>query len=81
MSNPAAKEGPPITFGTPLASLTNPQVFGSAPKCPAQLLPKKECQLKVLFFPDSPGPQSATLTIHDNAVNADQVIQLEGTGK
>ncbi len=81
MSNPAAKEGPPITFGSPLATLIGPEVFGFVTNCPAQLSPKKECQLKVQFFPSSPGPQSATLTISDNAANRNQVIELEGTGK
>ncbi len=86
LSNPA-KTGPPITFGNPLATvpMTSPQVFGfpetGSNNCPAQLLPKKKCKLTVLFTPVSPGSTSSSITIFDNASNANQTIQLEGSGK
>ena len=87
LRNPA-KHGLPITFGSPPATVpvTSPQVFGfplggGESNCPAQLLPKKKCKLVVLFAPTSEGPTSSTVTIYDNAGNANQVIQLKGTGK
>jgi hypothetical protein len=88
LSNPAKKGQPPITFGKPLATVpaTNPQEFGfpqsGATNCPAQLLPKQKCKLTVLFAPALKGPRpSSAVTIYDNAVNANQVVPLSGTGK
>ena len=86
LSNPARKGQPPITFGKPLAtfSATGPPVFGFPPSstnCPAQLLPKKKCKIKVQFAPASRGAVSSAVTIFDNAKNANQVIPLRGTGK
>ncbi|MGA7872771.1 MAG: protease pro-enzyme activation domain-containing protein [Candidatus Binatus sp.] len=85
--NPA-KHGLPITFGNPLATvpLTSPQIFGfpqgqGASTCGAQLWPKEKCKLVVLFAPTSPGPTSSTVTIFDNAGNANQTIELKGTGE
>src|ERR1019366_7871261 len=86
LSNPA-KSGPPISFGTPRATVppTSPQEFGfplsGATNCPAQLFPKKKCKLKVIFVPATPGPKSSAVTIFDNAGNANQVVTLTGTGK
>ncbi|MGC1400797.1 protease pro-enzyme activation domain-containing protein [Candidatus Binatus sp.] len=82
ISNPA-KHGSPITFGNPPAAVpsTSPQEFGFATNCPAQLLPKKKCKLTVLFAPSLPGPMFSTVTIYDNAANANQTIELQGTGK
>ena len=87
LRNPA-KHGLPITFGSPPATVpvTSPQIFGlplggGESNCPAQLLPKKKCKLVVLFAPTSEGPTSSAVTIYDNAGNANQVIQLKGTGK
>jgi subtilase family serine protease len=83
-----AKHGVPITFGSPMATIsqTDPTVFGipqggSASNCPAQLMPKQKCKLVVLFSPASPGETSSTVTIFDNAANANQTIQLRGRGK
>jgi hypothetical protein len=81
LSNPA-KSGPPISFGTPPATVppTSPQEFGfplsGATNCPAQLFPKKKCKLKVIFSPATPGPKSSAVTIFDNAGNANQVVTL-----
>lgn len=80
LSNPA-KSGPPITFGTPLASITNSAEFGGSTTCPVQLFPKKKCTIIVTFTPASQGPASSVITIFDDAANANQQIQLEGTGK
>jgi subtilase family serine protease len=85
LSNPA-KNGPAITFGKPMMTIpaTSPQIFGfpvSVTNCPAQLLPKEKCMLNVEFAPASQGAVSSAVTIFDNAGNANQVIQLQGTGK
>ena len=81
LSNPARK-GLPITFGKPLATVppTSPE-FKVSWTCSAQLFPKKKCKLIVQFAPASQGPMSSAVTIFDNAGNANQVIQLQGTGK
>ncbi len=81
--NPARK-GPPITFGNPMAAFppSSPQEFKSVgTTCPPQLLPRKKCKLTVQFSPDSVGPKSSTLTIFDNAGNANQMIPLSGKGE
>jgi len=46
--------------------------------CTAQLLPRKKCKLTVEFRPLSPGQKSTTLTIIDNAANANQQVPLTG---
>jgi len=83
LSNPAKKGGPPITFGNPLATVlaASPQEFEVTWTCSAALFPTKKCKVTVKFFPAAPGPQSSTITIFDNAANANQVIELQGTGK
>ncbi|WP_331965655.1 protease pro-enzyme activation domain-containing protein [Candidatus Binatus sp.] len=85
LSNPA-KKGSPIAFGKPMMTVpaTSPQVFGfpaSVTNCPPQLRPKEKCMLNVEFAPASQGAVSSTVTIFDDAGNANQVIQLQGTGK
>ena len=80
----SAKSGPPITFANPMVSFTaaDPQEFKSvSTTCRAQLAPKKKCKIKLLFAPAAPGPAAATLTIFDNAANANQSVPLTGTGK
>ena len=62
--------------------LTNPQEFKSiATTCGAQLSPKKKCKLTLQFRPDSVGSKSSSVTIFDNAGNANQVIPLSGKGE
>jgi hypothetical protein len=85
LSNPA-RHGSPIAFGNPMMTVpaTSPQEFwfpAGATNCPAQLLPKKKCKLTVRFAPASQGAKFSAVTIFDNAGNANQVIQLHGTGK
>ncbi len=82
----AATTGPAITFGNPLASVppSNPQEFGfpaGASTCPAQLLPKKKCKLRIELLPSTTGPKASAVTIFDNAANANQVVPLIGNGK
>ncbi len=81
LKNPALK-GPPITFGIPLATTSDPLDFRiGTTTCHAQLFPQTKCTLKVKFAPTTPGPKSSTLTIFDNAANANQQIPLKGTGQ
>ena len=83
ITNPS-KHGMPVTFGNPLATVpqTEPQVFWSgASNCPAQLSPQEKCKLVVQFAPQVPGKVYSTLTIFDNAGNANQEIELVGKGK
>lgn len=78
-----ARKGPPITFGNPMEIFqgANAQEFKSpSTTCSAQLSPRKKCKLIVQFGPLSIGPKSATLTILDNAANANQTIPLSGKG-
>jgi hypothetical protein len=92
----SAQEGAPITFASPAGfsvARTKPQVFGfagSATNCPLQLFPNKTCKLTVEFIPAAKGVASSTLTISDNAANADpsenqpsphQTIPLSGSGE
>jgi hypothetical protein len=79
-----AKHGSPITFGNPLTTvtLTSPQQFAiGGTNCPTQLPPKQKCKLTVLFTPASQGTVFSSVTIFDNATNANQIVQLQGTGK
>lgn len=79
-----AKSGPPITFSVPIATTpaASPQEFTVlSTTCGAQLLPRKKCKLSLQFSPQSPGAKSSSLTIYDNASNANQVVPLSGTGE
>ena len=79
-----AKHGLPVTFGNPITAvtLTSPQQFTiGGTNCPTQLLPKQKCKLTVLFTPASQGTVFSSVTIFDNAANANQTIPLQGTGK
>jgi hypothetical protein len=79
-----AKKGPPITFDNPMTVFppTNPQEFKSiTTTCGAQLFPKKKCKLTMQFGPNSVGPKSSSVTIFDNAGNANQVTPLSGKGE
>ena len=81
-----AKHGIPITFGSPLATVpqTNPLIFSfpqDPTNCQPQLMPKHKCKLVVQFTPVSPGEAFSTVTIFDNAANANQTIQVKGHGE
>jgi subtilase family serine protease len=85
ITNPS-KHGLPVTFGNPLATVpqSSPQIFGfpqGASNCPAQLLPQEKCKLEVLFAPQYHGKTYSVVTIFDNAGNANQEIEVVGTGK
>ena len=86
LNNPEQKGGPPIIFGKPGATVpvTNPQEFGfprNASTCHKKLKATKKCKIKVIFAPKTPGQKASTVTIFDNAANANQMIPLQGTGQ
>jgi hypothetical protein len=75
-----------ITFSNPLATVSNFPIFSfpkkGATTCPHQLLPKGQCNLTLQFVAKrKKTPVSGTVTIFDNAANANQTIPLSGTGK
>jgi len=75
-----------ITFQNPLATVSNFPIFAfpkkKATTCHQTLPPKGSCTLKLQFKPTSRGvPEIGTVTIFDNAGNANQSIPLSGTGK
>jgi hypothetical protein len=87
LSNSAPEGQPPITFHNPVGFSvppSTPQVFGfagSATNCPRQLLPQTTCTVTVEFIPAKPKFYPSTLTIDDNAANANQMITLSGSGR
>ena len=85
LSNPASS-GPPIIFGKHHAMVpkTSPQEFGfprNATTCRKKLRPGKKCKIKLIFAPASTGLKNSTMTIFDNAANANQMVPLQGTGQ
>jgi hypothetical protein len=88
LSNASKKGGPSITLTNATVPATNPQEFGfprnGGYTCfltVAQLAPKQSCTLLLEFEPASTGSKSSSVTIIDNASNANQVIQMQGVGK
>jgi hypothetical protein len=80
-----ATSGRSITFGTPLATVSNFPTFAfpkkKATTCHQTLPPQGNCTLTLQFAPKSKGPLAGTVTIFDDAGNANQMIPLTGTGK
>ena len=75
-----------INFGTPLATVTNFPIFAfpksGATNCPQHLAPKGQCNLTLQFTPKKKKtPVAGTVTIFDDAGNANQTISLSGKGK
>ncbi len=74
-----------ITFEHTLATVTNAPSFKfpkkKATTCHLTLPPMAQCNLTLQFSPRKKGPLAGTVTIFDNAANADQTIPLTGTGK
>jgi hypothetical protein len=52
-----------------------------ATTCHQTLPAMGHCTLKLQFRPTTKGPLAGTVTIFDNAGNANQTIPLSGTGK
>ena len=75
-----------ITFQRRLAIVTNSPIFQfpkkHATNCHQTLPPKGQCNLTLQFIARKKGtPESATVTIFDDAGNANQTISLSGSGK
>jgi hypothetical protein len=75
-----------ITFTNPLATVTNFPIFSfpkkGATNCHRTLPPKGQCNLTLQFVAKKKGtPESGTVTIFDDAGNANQTIPLSGSGK
>jgi hypothetical protein len=77
-----------ITFQNTLATVTNSPSSPSftfpkkkATTCHQTLPPKGNCTLTLQFSPRKKGPLAGTVTIFDNAANANQTIPLTGAGK
>ena len=51
----------------------------SASNC-SSIPPGLSCVIDVTFTPSTAGPESATLSIYDNAANSPQAVSLNGTG-
>lgn len=83
LSNPAKKGGPSITL-TSFAFSANFGYFTSGTTCVTSIVtlaPKQKCTIEAGFKPAGSGKETGTLTIHDNASNRPQMIELSGTGK
>ncbi|HUO06285.1 MAG TPA: choice-of-anchor D domain-containing protein, partial [Candidatus Binataceae bacterium] len=63
------------------ATLSDPTQFGIFNNtCPAGgLASTQTCTITVVFTPQNPGAQNATLTISDNADTSPQIVNLTGT--
>jgi hypothetical protein len=77
--------GQTITFQNP-PTVTNFPIFRfpkkGATTCPQHLPPKGQCNLTLEFIPKHRGtPETGTVTIFDDAGNANQTISLSGSGK
>jgi hypothetical protein len=77
--------GQTITFQNPLATVSNFPTFAFPKKkgttCHQTLPPMGHCTLTLQFAPKSKGLQTGSVTVFDNAGNADQMIPLSGTGQ
>jgi hypothetical protein len=90
LRNPASSGTPPITLQRAEADETDGQLNFGFPNAAnftcfvatTVLPPKHGCSLLVEFAPMAPaGTKLGTLTIFDNAGNANQIIQLRGVAK
>ncbi|HUO03867.1 MAG TPA: choice-of-anchor D domain-containing protein, partial [Candidatus Binataceae bacterium] len=63
------------------ATLSDPTQFGIfSNTCPAGgVASTQTCTITVVFTPQNPGAQNATLTISDNADTSPQIVNLTGT--
>jgi hypothetical protein len=80
----AATSGASITFNIPPATVNNFPTFKLPKKsttCHQNLPPMGHCTLTVRFAPTSKGLQTGSVTVFDNAGNANQSIPLSGTGQ
>jgi len=54
--------------------------FAQINNCPPSLAPGSKCTISVAFTPSRQGSESATLAVHDNALNSPQTVALSGMG-
>jgi len=78
--------GQTITFQNPFATVTNFPIFSfpkkGATTCHQTLPAQGQCKLTLQFIAKQRGtPETGTVTIFDDAGNANQSIPLSGTGK
>jgi hypothetical protein len=69
---------PPWIFSSFTFTGANPGDFAQANDCPP--LQGSFCNMLVTFTPSTLGPETATLTVNDNASNSPQTVALSGTG-
>ena len=70
------------TVSLSVASIQLSAGFSETDNCAGQTLaPASACQIQVTFTPASPGANSGTLTITDNAGDSPQTVALSGTGE
>jgi hypothetical protein len=79
-----ATSGPPITFASPIAMVSGGDMREfkmGVTTCSAQLMPREKCKLTLQFIPAATGPRASSVTIFDNASNANQIVPLSGKGE
>jgi len=68
------------TAGLSVSSITASTQFGASNNCGATVASGANCTIQVTFDPTTPGAQTGTLTISDNAAGSSQTVALGGTG-
>jgi hypothetical protein len=63
-----------------LASIAASSQFSETNHCGSTLSPSASCTVSVVFTPSSPGSQTGTLTLTDDATASPQTVTLSGTG-
>jgi hypothetical protein len=79
-----ARDGAAITFGSPMYSLTPaiPEEFTwVSSTCGVRLMPRQRCKVVIQFAPLSVGKEASSLTLYDDADNANQSVPLRGRGE
>jgi hypothetical protein len=69
-----------LTISSVTITGANSSMFNQTNDCPSPVLPSGTCTFNVTFTPTNTTPDSATLTIYDNAVPGSQAVLLNGTG-
>jgi hypothetical protein len=69
-----------LTISSVTITGANSTMFTQTNDCPSPVLPNGACTFNVTFTPTNTTPDSATLTIFDNAAPGSQSVLLNGTG-
>jgi hypothetical protein len=69
-----------LTISNTTITGANSSMFTQTNNCPSPVLPDASCTFNVTFTPTNTMPDSATLTIFDNAAPSSQMVLLNGTG-